>query len=126
MSLDLDAVIAKKRTVKLFGRDVEIKELNMEDYLRSQELVSDDFVVPEGVDIVKALADRLVEYLMLVLDITEDEARGIDYRQVRALREYLSELDLKDQGFTDKEIAMMAKKAQKNQMEQVMELAGSQ
>jgi hypothetical protein len=126
MSLDLDAVIAKKRTVKLFGRDVEIKEMTTEEYLKSQELVSENFDVPEGADIVKLLAQRLEQYLMLVLDVNEEEAASLDYRQVRALREYLSELDLKDQGFTDKEIAMMAKRAQKNQMEQVMQIAGSQ
>ena len=122
--LDLDAVIATKRFVKLNGRDVEIRELTTEEYLMSQALGEDIVEVKEGEDIVKAMASKMAEYLMLVLDIDEDEARKLEYRQFRALKEHLARLDLMDQGFTEKEIVAMEKRLAKNRVEQA--LAASQ
>ena len=118
--LDLDAVIAKKRFVKLNGRDVEIKELTTEEYLMSQALGEDIVEVKEGEDIVKAMADKMVEYLVLVLDIDEAEARALEYRQFRALKEHLARLDLMDQGFSEKEIIAMEKRLAKNRVEQAI------
>lgn len=108
------------------GRDVEIKDLDVEDYLRSQALGEDVIEAKEGEDLIKAMANKMKEYVMLVLDVNEDEAEGMEYRQFRALKEYLAKLDLMDQGFTEKEIDNMAKRAAKNQVEQAMKNAGSQ
>ena len=126
MSFDLDAIIGKKRTIKFMGRDVEIKDLNTHDYLTSQALTESMEDIPEGVNIVDYMADRLVEYVMLILDVTEEEAKAMDYRQFRALKEYMSELDLLDQGFTQKEIDTMKARASKNRVEQVIKDAGLQ
>ena len=122
--LDLDAVIAKKRFVKLNGRDVEIKELRTDQYLLSQALGEQITEVNEGEDIITAMTNKMVEYVMLILDVTEEEARGLEYRQFRALKEYMARLDLMDQGFTEKEIAALEKRLAKNRVEQV--IAGQQ
>ena len=115
--LDLDVIIEKKRFIKLNGRDVALKELTTEEYLRSQALSEDIVEVPEGGDIVKAMADRMVEYLVLILDIDEEEARGLEYRQFRALKEHMARQDLMDQGFSEKEIIAMEKRMTKNRVE---------
>lgn len=126
MKLDLDAVIATKRYVKLNGRDVEIKDLTTEEYLRSQALGDDIIDVPEGGDLVKVMAEKLKQYVMLILDVTEEEAKAMEFRQFRALKEYMAKLDLIEQGFTEKEIEAMTKRAAKNQVEQALMNAGSQ
>ena len=125
MSFDLDAVVGKIRTIKYNGRDVEIKNLNMEKYLLSEfkannidTLASDTKLSPE--EIIAAMANQMKEYLMLILDVTEEEAEAMEYRQFRHLREYLSELDLLDQGFTPKEIERMKAVAAKNRVEQTL------
>lgn len=120
MKLDLDAVIAKKRTIKFMGRDVEIKELTTEEYLRSQAIVEDMGDIEEGTDLVKHMANKIKTYVMLILDVTEEEAEGMEYRQFRALKEYMARLDLLDQGFTEKEIEVMEKRAAKNQVERAL------
>jgi hypothetical protein len=118
--LDLDAVIEKKRFIKLNGRDVALNELTTEEYLRSQALGEDIVEVPEGGDIVKAMADKMAEYLVLILDIDEDEARGLEYRQFRALKEHMARLDLMDQGFSEKEVIAMEKRLAKKRVEQAI------
>ena len=118
--LDLDAVIAKKRFITLNGREVEIRELTTEEYLLSQALGEDIVDVKEGEDIVKAMANKMAEYLTLVIDIDEEEARALEYRQFRALKEYLARLDLMDQGFSEKEIVAMEKRLAKNRVEQAI------
>lgn len=120
MKLDLDAVIAKKRTIKFMDREVEIKDLTTEEYLRSQSIVEDLGDLEEGQDLVKHMADKIKAYVMMILDVTEEEADGMEYRQFRALKEYMARLDLLDQGFTEKEIEIMEKKAAKNQVERVL------
>jgi len=118
--LDLDVIIEKKRFIRLNGRDVALNELTTEEYLRSQALGEDIVDVPEGQDIVKAMADKMVEYLVLILDVDEEEARGLEYRQFRALKEHMARLDLMDQGFSEKEIAAMEKRMAKKRVEQAI------
>ena len=124
--LDLDVIIEKKRTIKFMGRDVEIKNLTTEEYLISQALGEELVEAKEGEDIIKAMSEQLTKYVMLILDVTEEEAKSMEYRQFRALKEYMAELDLLDQGFSEKEIAMMKKRAAKNMAEQAIQNAGSQ
>jgi hypothetical protein len=124
--LDLDVIIEKKRTIKFMGRDVEIKNLTTEEYLTSQALGEEIVETKEGEDVIHLMASQLVKYVMLILDVTEDEARAMEYRQFRALKEYMSELDLMDQGFSPKEIEVMKKRAAKNMVEQAIQNAGSQ
>lgn len=119
--LDLDAVIEKKRYVKLYGRDVEIKDLRTDQYLLSQALGEEIVDVKEGEDLITAMTNKMVEYVMLILDVTEEEARGLEYRQFRALKEHMARLDLMDQGFTEKEILAMEKRLAKNRVEQVID-----
>lgn len=121
MKLDLDAIIEKKRTIKFMGRDVELKDLRTEDYLRSQAIIEDMGDLEEGGDLVKHMADKIKTYVMMILDVTEEEADAMEYRQFRALKEYMARLDLLDQGFTEKEIDIMEKKSVKNRMERVLE-----
>jgi len=124
--LDLDVIIEKKRTIKFMGRDVEIKNLTTEEYMLSQALGEELVEVKEGEDIIDAMSKQLVQYVMLILDVTEEEARDMEYRQFRALKEYMAELDLLDQGFSQKEIVAMKKRASKNLVEQAIQNAGSQ
>jgi hypothetical protein len=120
MKLDLDAVIAKKRTIRFMGRDVELKEMKTEDYLRSQAILEDMGDLEEGLDLVKHMADKIKTYVLMVLDVTEEEAEGMEYRQFRALKEYMARLDLLDQGFTEKEIEIMEKRVTKNRVERAL------
>ena len=118
--LDLDAVIEKKRYVRLNGRDVEIKELRTDQYLLSQALGEEIVEVKEGEDLIKAMTDKMTEYVTLILDVTEEEARALEYRQFRALKEHMARLDLMDQGFSEKEVLAMEKRLAKNRIEQVI------
>jgi hypothetical protein len=126
MSFDLDAIIGTKRTIKFLGKARDIKGLTTEEYLRSQAITEQIEDIPEGVDVIEHMTSKLVEYVTLILDVTEEEARQMDYRQFRALKEYMSELDLLDQGFTEAEIKRMKDKAAKNRVEQVIKDVGLQ
>lgn len=125
MSFDLDAIVNKERTIRYNGRDVLIKNLGMEEYLLAEfeagnieEIASDVEAKPR--DIIARMANQMKTYLLMVLDLTEEEAETMEYRQFRHLREHLAELDLQDQGFTPNEIQSMKKKAAKNRVEQAL------
>ena len=127
VNFDLDVIVEKKRYIKFNGRDVEIKPLTVDEYLMAEaELdsiaeIGEDPNIKSYKDVMKASADHMVNYLMMVLDLTEEEARAMDYRQFRELKAYFTRLDLKDQGLTDQEIARMEKQQLKNQMKQMMD-----
>lgn len=126
MVFDLDAIVNKKRTIRYAGRDVEIKDLTLSEYLLADyEGNAVDDIKSEGREAIKELSAQMIKYLMMVLDISEEEAQQMDYRQFRHLREYLSELDLLDQGFTPKEVETMKKRAAKKQMEQMIAADGN-
>ena len=55
---------------------------------------------------------------MMILDITEEDAANITMVQYKALRKFQARQDLYDQGFTDRDIDIMEKKALKKQMAQ--------
>ena len=125
MSFDLDAIIDKERTIRYNKRDVLIKNLKMEEYLLAEfeagnvdEIAQDLEAKPK--DIIKRMAEQMKRYVMIVLDVTEDEAEMMDYRQFRHLREHLSELDLLDQGFAPAQIEKMKKDAAKKRVEQAL------
>ena len=128
-NFDLDVIVEKKRYIKFNGKDVEIKPLTVDEYLMAEaELdsiaeIGEDPNIKSYKDVMKASADHMVNYLMMVLDLTEEEARAMDYRQFRELKAYFTRLDLKDQGLTDQEIARMEKQQLKNQMKQMMDVS---
>ena len=127
MNFDLDAIIEKKRYIKFNGRDVEIKPLSVEEYLMAEaELdsiaeIGEDPKVKSYKQVMEKSAEHMVNYLLMVLDLSEEEARAMDYRQFRELKAYFARLDLKDQGLTDQEIQRMEKQQAKNQLKQMME-----
>jgi hypothetical protein len=119
-NMDLDAVIEKPRTIKYNGRDVLIKGLNTEQYLEAQAKIGELMTLDGTEDDTNNIAATIMkEYLMMVIDITEDEAINMDNRQFRVLREYLDELDLLDQGFTPEYIKRLKEQQLKNRMEQI-------
>ena len=125
MGFDLDAIVNKERTIRYNGRDVIIKNLNMNEYLLAEfeagnvdDIAADPDSKPE--EVIDKMVKKMTNYIMMVLDVTEDEAMGMEYRQFRHLREYLSELDLQDQGFSPKEIDAMKKHAAKKRVEQAL------
>ena len=128
-NFDLDVIVEKKRYIKFNGKDVEIKPLTVDEYLMAEaELdsiaeIGEDPNIKSYKDVMKASADHMFNYLMMVLDLTEEEARAMDYRQFRELKAYFTRLDLKDQGLTDQEIARMEKQQLKNQMKQMMDVS---
>lgn len=124
MSFDLDAIISKKRYVTFKGKDIEIKDLTTKEYLEAQaklgELQDESAIEGKTVkELTERAADIMVEYLMMVLDITKTDAKSMEYRQFRAVKDFLEEIDLLDQGFTKEEINSMRMRAVKNRVEQM-------
>ena len=120
VDLDLDILMGKQRTIKLLGREVEFKDITMEEHLEAEMLVK----LLEGTPLldknsIKTVAKYKNEYLMKILDITKEEAGKVTLKQYHALRRFIDRQDMYDQGFTDKEIDMIEKKALKKQMAQI-------
>ena len=126
VNFDLDAIVEKKRYITFNGRDVEIKALTIEDYLMAEaELdsiteIGNDPEVKTYKDLMEKSVEHMVKYLLMVIDISEEEARAMNYKQFRELKNYFTRLDLLDQGFTEQEIKRMEKQQAKKMMEQML------
>lgn len=115
--LDLDIIIGKKQTVRLLGKDIEFKNINMEEYLLSEFLVQDLDTIPMNSkkNITKGMK-IIHEYLMSILDISEEDVKKITLKQYKAIRTFLSRQDMYEQGYNDKEIDEIEKSLLKKQM----------
>jgi hypothetical protein len=120
VDLDLDIISGKKKTIKLGGEIREFRDMTMDEYMEAelivQTLESAPIANEESIVEIKKLKNT---YLMMVLDITEEDAHNITMVQYKALRKFQARQDLYDQGFTDRDIDMIEKKSLKKQMAQI-------
>ena len=124
MDFDLDAITGKKRYIKYLGRKVEIKDLTVKEYLNTEALLSnlDMSDSTDPAEYVENISTKIVQYTMSTMDISKNEAEKMTFKQFRALREYLSELELLEQGFSKKEAHKMLSDAAKKQINQTVGL----
>ena len=119
VDLDLDIIAGKKRTIKLGGEVREFRDITMDEYMEAELVVQTLEAAPianeESIKEIKKLKNA---YLIMILDISEEEAEKITMQQYKALRKFQGRQDLYDQGFTDRDIDLMEKKAIKKQMAQ--------
>lgn len=120
VDLDLDIIGEKKKTVKLFGREIPLRNVKVEKHLLNEFSVNEIEAVPmtnkENID--KA-SGMIADYLCEILEIDKEEAEKITIEQYRAIRQFMQRKEMYDQGFTDKEIDMIEKKAIKKQAAQI-------
>lgn len=120
-NLDLDIIQEDKKTVKLFSKEVAFKTLTVEEHLKNEakvlELDNLSYDKPEEVE----KASKLIkEYILGVLELSDEEASKISMKQFKKLREFIGRQELYDQGFTDKEIDKIEKEAAKKQIKNIL------
>jgi hypothetical protein len=92
----------------------------MEEYLEAELMVGQlESIQLKDVESIKLAGELKNEYLMKVLDITLATSKKVTLKQYQAVRKFLGRQEMYDQGFTDKEIDMIEKKALKKQMAQI-------
>lgn len=120
VDLDLDVINGKKKTIKLGGEIREFRDLTMDEYMEAELIVQTLEQAPianeESIVEIKKLKTA---YLMMILEIEQEDADKITMVQYKALRKFQARQDLYDQGFTDRDIDMIEKKSLKKQMAQI-------
>ena len=120
VDLDLDILTGKKRTIKLGGEVREFRDLTMDEYMEAELIVQTLEAAPianeESIEDIKKLKNA---YLMMILEIEQEDADKITMVQYKALRKFQARQDLYDQGFSDRDIDMIEKKSIKKQMAQI-------
>ena len=120
VDLDLDILSAKVKTIKINEKEIEFKNLTMEEYMEAELLVQQLESAPlANEESIKDIAKLKDEYLMKILNITKTDVKKITMVQYRAIRKFLARQEYYDQGFSDRDIDMMEKKAVKKQMAQI-------
>lgn len=119
MDIDLDIINKKQNTIKIFGKKVAFKDLTIKEHLHNEFIIQELDKLPliDEESIEKAM-DIISEYLISILEIEDDEARQITMDQYKAIRKFLERKDMYDQGFNDREIDAMEKKAAKKMLAQ--------
>ena len=120
IDLDLDILVGRQKKVRLNGKEIVFKDITMEEHLEAELIVKQLEAVPlfDKKD-VKEASDLKNKYLMKILDITKADAMKVTLKQYLGLRRFIDRQDMYDQGFTDKDIDMIEKKALKKQMAQI-------
>ena len=120
VDLDLDILAGKKKIVKIGGQELELKDLTVAEHLDNEVLAAqiDNMPLVDRESVKDAVA-HIKKYIMAIIDIDEEMADKITIEQYKAIRKYLARKDMYDQGFSDRDIDMMEKKALKNQMAQL-------
>lgn len=119
VSLDLDIISKKSNTIKLGGKQHAIKNLTVAEHLNNEVLAGEIDAMPLNRETVEEASKKIVEYILNVFEISEEEAAKLSLEQYKAIRRFLQRKDLYDQGFNDKDIDLMEKKAIKKQMAQI-------
>jgi hypothetical protein len=121
VDLDLDIIMGKQPTVKIFGKEVSFKDLTVGEYLKAEHGIQklDEIPMDTEENIAKA-TEVIYEYLFATLEITKAEAKKVSIAQFRAIRTYIARKDLYDQGFTDADIDKMEREALKKQASQIL------
>lgn len=121
MDLDLDIVNGKQATIKLFGRDIRFRDLLVQEYLEAEFLIQElDQVPMVDKESIEHGASIIHKYISIILEIDIEEAKQVSIAQFRALRTFMARKDMYDQGFSDKEIDALEKKALKKQAAQIL------
>lgn len=114
--LDLDIIAQKQKSIKLFGKEIALKNITMEEHLMSeftiQEMESTPLINEKNIQTATKL---MAKYLTSILEISEEEASKVTIEQYKAIRKFMGRKEMYDQGFNDKEIDMLEKKAVKKQ-----------
>ena len=120
IDLDLDIISKKMKTIKLGGEEYQLKDLTVAEHLDNEVLAAQIDNMPLlDHESVKDAVVHISKYIMAIIDIDEEIASKITIEQYKAIRKFLNRKDLYDQGFSDKDIDLMEKKALKKQMAQI-------
>jgi hypothetical protein len=120
MDLDLDIVNKKVDTIKLGGEEYKFKDIPMEEHFYNEFLLQElDKILLNSKQNVKKAAKIMVEYIMGIMDVPEEVAAKVSMSQLRMIRKHLERKEMYDQGFNDKEIDEIEKKALKKQLAQI-------
>lgn len=117
MDFDLDLIAGKKHTLKINGKVYEFKDLTVEDSMLAEFEAKeiDDYPLKSKEDI-KKLKDKVANYVVLIIDIEQEEAEKVTLNGYKGIRKLLGRMDLYDQGFTDREIDKMEKEVVKGKL----------
>ena len=120
VDLDLDIITQKQKTIKLFDKEVKLRNVTVEEHLNNEYLVQDlnGLLLTDKKNVKKA-ARMIQEYMIRILEIDDKTAAKVSIDQYRKIRQFLERKDMYDQGFNDREIDMLEKKALKNQTAQL-------
>jgi hypothetical protein len=110
--IDLEIIHGKQRKIKLNGKRYKFRRLTVQEHLEAefdaQEL--EKFNIKTREDIPK-LTKMIMKYITQMFEIPEKDAEKVSFREYQRLRLILSRVDMYDQGFNDKEIDQLEKKA---------------
>lgn len=121
MDLDLDIVNKKVDTVKINGQEYEFKDITISEHFYNEFLLQElDKIMLNSKKNVDKAGKVMIEYIMGILDIDETTASKISMKQLRLIRKHLERKEMYDQGFNDKEIDEIEKKALKKQLAQIV------
>ena len=111
MDIDLDT-LNKADTITLFGEKYEFNDLKVKEHFYNEFLLQELNKLPlDDKKNVEKANNIITEYLTRLLDIPKETAEKVTIKQFRYLQQKLERKDLYDQGFSDKEIDMIEKKA---------------
>ena len=112
VDMDLEIIHGKPESVKLMDKKYEFRMIKMRKHFKLEYLAQqiDKFEIKTEEDADK-LADMIVKYIMGILVIKKAEAEELGLPEYKRLRQVLSNMDMYQQGFTDKEIRELEKKA---------------
>lgn len=121
MDLDLDIINKKVDTVKINGQVYEFKDITIAEHFTNEFLIQElDGIILNSKKNVDKASKIMIEYLMGILDIDVEVAKQVSMKQLKLIRQHLERKDMYDQGFNDKEIDEIEKKALKKQLAQIM------
>lgn len=120
MDIDLDIVNNKVDTIKFNGQEYKFKDTTIAEHFYNEFILQElDKILLNSKANVNKASKIMIEYLMGILDIDEEVASKISMKQLKKIRQHLERKDMYDQGFNDKEIDELEKKALKKQLVQI-------
>lgn len=121
IDLDLDIVKGKQPEFKLNGEEIRLRNITIAEHFNNEFLLQELDRTPLNTKKnVEKASKIMVEYLVGILDISEEVASDISMDQLKMIRKYMDRKDMYDQGFNDKDIDELEKKALKKQMAQLI------
>lgn len=119
VDLDLDIITQKPQTIKIFDKEIQFKNITMEEDFQNDLLLKELNTIPIiNDDSIQQSMVIITQYLQNILEITPEEASKVTLPQFKKLQKYLERKELYDQGFNDKEIDLIEKKQIKTAISQ--------